>query len=193
MNELENKIKTDGKVLPGHILKVDNFLNHQVDTEIMTWIGEEFHRRFEKEQITKVLTLEASGIPPAIMTAYQFQVPFIFAKKAKSANISDENVFRSKVRSYTYGNEYTVTVAKRFLTSEDKVLIIDDFLAMGEACRGLIDICKQAGAEVAGIGICVEKGFQPGGKQLREEGYHLESLAIIEEMDEDDLKFREGK
>ncbi len=192
MNKLEEKILADGRVLPGEILKVDNFLNHQVDMELMDWIGGEFRRRFGDCGITKVLTLEASGIAPAVLNAYKYNVTLVFAKKAKSGNLGTQDLYRALVKSYTYGNSFTVTVAKRYLSPEDKVLIIDDFLAKGEASSGMVEICRQAGAEIAGIGICIEKGFQPGGEQLREAGYHLESLAIIDEMDDQGtIRFRE--
>ena len=191
MNLLEQKILEYGTVLPGDILKVDNFLNHQVDTETMYWIGEEFYRRFSGHKITKVLTLESSGIAPAVMAAYFFQVPFVFAKKARSANLGTAGLYTAKVVSYTYGNEYTITCSEKYLGSEDHVLIIDDFLATGEASRGLLELCHKAGATVEGIGIWIEKGFQNGGRELREKGYHLESLAIIDEMKDDGtLKFR---
>ncbi|MBQ1505386.1 MAG: xanthine phosphoribosyltransferase [Erysipelotrichales bacterium] len=191
MNLLEEKILKYGKVLPGEILKVDNFLNHQVDMDTMYWIGEEFAKRFKDAGITKVLTLESSGIPPAVMTAYELQIPFVFAKKAKSANLGNAGVYTSKVRSYTYGNEYTITVSDQYLGKKDTVLIVDDFLATGEAVHGMLELCEKAGAKVAGIGICIEKGFQNGGKDLREKGYHLESLAVIDEINDDGtLKFR---
>ena len=184
MNKLTEKIKNEGKVLPGEVLKVDNFLNHLVDIELLEWIGNEFYERFKNEEITKVMTLEASGIPPAVMTAYKFNVPLVFAKKAKSSNLGDQNLYISEVKSYTYGNSFKVTVVKDYLNSNDKVLIIDDFLAKGEASKGMIGICKQAGAKVAGVGICVEKTFQPGGEELRKEGYHVESLAMVSFMDD---------
>ena len=184
MNKLTEKIKNEGKVLPGEVLKVDNFLNHLVDIELLEWIGNEFYERFKNEEITKVMTLEASGIPPAVMTAYKFNVPLVFAKKAKSSNLGDQNLYISEVKSYTYGNSFKVTVVKDYLNSNDKVLIIDDFLAKGEASKGMIDICKQAGAKVAGVGICIEKTFQPGGEELRKEGYHVESLAMVSFMDD---------
>ena len=183
MNKLEERILNEGRVLPGEILKVDNFLNHQIDISLMEWIGEEFKRRFGDCGVTKVLTLEASGIPPAVLTAYKYNVPLVFAKK-------DQDLYRAAVKSYTYGNEFTVTVVKKYLSAEDTVLIIDDFLAKGEACSGLLEICRQAGAKVAGIGICIEKGFQPGGQKLRETGLQVESLAIIDSMTDDSITFR---
>ena len=192
MNKLIEKIKNEGRVLPGEVLKVDNFLNHLVDIELLEWIGNEFYERFKDEEVTKIMTLEASGIPPAVMTAYKFKAPLVFAKKAKSSNLGDQNLYVAKVKSYTYGNEFAVTVVKDYINENDKVLIIDDFLAKGEASKGMIDICRQAGAKVVGVGICVEKGFQPGGKQLREEGYHVESIAVVSMMnDEGEIEFED--
>ncbi|MBR2578384.1 MAG: xanthine phosphoribosyltransferase [Erysipelotrichaceae bacterium] len=192
MNKLTEKIKNEGRILPGEVLKVDGFLNHLVDIELLEWIGNEFYERFKDEKVTKVMTLEASGIPPAVMTAYKFKAPLIFAKKAKSSNLGDQNLYIAHVKSYTYGNEFAVTAVKDYISKDDRILIIDDFLARGEAGRGMIDICKQAGATVAGIGICIEKSFQPGGRQLREEGYHVESLAIVSMMnDEGEIEFED--
>lgn len=192
MNRLIEKIRKEGRVLPGEVLKVDNFLNHLVDIELLEWIGNEFYERFKNEEVTKIMTLEASGIPPAVMTAYRFRVPLVFAKKAKSSNLGKQNLYVSAVKSYTYDSEYVVTVVKDYLNEDDKVLIIDDFLARGEASRGMLDICKQAKAQVAGIGFCVEKGFQPGGKFLRDEGYHVESIAVVSMMnDEGEIEFED--
>ncbi|MBR0462562.1 MAG: xanthine phosphoribosyltransferase [Erysipelotrichaceae bacterium] len=192
MNRLIEKIKNEGRVLPGEVLKVDGFLNHLVDIELLEWIGNEFYERFRDEEVTKVMTLEASGIPPAVMTAYRFKVPLIFAKKAKSSNLGDQNLYVANVKSYTYSNEFAVTVVRDFISKDDKVLIIDDFLAKGEATKGMLEICRQAGAQVAGIGICVEKGFQPGGKHLRDLGYHVESIAVVASMnDEGGIEFED--
>lgn len=188
MNKLEKRIKEEGRILPGDILKVDSFLNHLIDIELLDWIGKEFHKRFKDSGANKILTIEASGIPPAVMSAHYFKVPLLFAKKAKSNNLGNQNLYISKVKSYTYENDFYVTVVKDYLNKGDKVLIIDDFLATGEASKGMIDVCRQAGAEVLGVGICVEKGFQPGGKYLREEGCRVESLAIISSLDEDSGK-----
>lgn len=190
MKLLKEKILKDGVVREGNILKVDNFLNHQIDIEFMNEIGKEFYRLFADKNITKILTIEASGIAIASITAQYFNVPVLFAKKAKSKNI-DGDLYTSVVKSYTYGKEYTITVAKKFLGSEERVLIIDDFLANGAALNGLIDVVKQAGASVEGLGIVIEKGFQHGGDKLREEGYNLHSLAIVESMDNCEIVFRD--
>ena len=182
MKLLEDKIRELGQVRPGDVLKVDCFLNHQIDVALLDEIGAEFHRIFKDENINKILTIEASGIAIACMTARHFEVPVVFAKKAQSKNI-DGDVFTSKVHSYTYGRDYDITLAKKFLSPADRVLIVDDFLANGKAMRGLLDVCQQAAATVAGIGISIEKGFQPGGAELRERGYQVESLAIVKSMD----------
>lgn len=184
MKLLEERIMKDGQVRPGNVLKVDCFLNHQLDVELLDEIGAEFKRIFGNDGVNKILTIEASGIAIACMTARHFDVPVVFAKKAKSKNI-DGDVFTSKVQSYTYGKEYEITLAKKFLSPEDRVLILDDFLANGKAMRCLLDVCKQAGATVAGIGVCIEKGFQNGGQELRNEGYKLASLAIVDKMTDD--------
>lgn len=190
MKLLEERILKDGQVRPGNVLKVDCFLNHQVDVELLDEIGAEFKRIFGNDGVNKILTIEASGIAIACMTARHFDVPVVFAKKAKSKNI-DGDVFTSKVQSYTYGKEYEITLAKKFLGPQDRVLILDDFLANGKAMRGLLDVCKQSGATVAGIGVCIEKGFQSGGQELRDEGYKLASLAIVDRMGDDgSLEFR---
>lgn len=189
MELLEQRILQQGQVRPGNVLKVDCFLNHQLDVELLDKIGEEFYRIFAGEGITKILTIEASGIAIASMTARHFNVPVVFAKKAKSKNLDGE-LYTSKVHSFTYGKDYDITLSKRFLGAEDNVLIVDDFLANGKAMAGLLDVCKQAGATVGGIGICIEKGFQPGGAELRAAGYKLASLAIVESMSEDSLTFR---
>ncbi|MCR4950556.1 MAG: xanthine phosphoribosyltransferase [Solobacterium sp.] len=191
MKQLKDRIRKDGRVLNGDILKVDSFLNHQIDVVLLDEIGREFKRRFEGEKITKVLTIEASGIAIACMTARHYGVPVVFAKKARSGNIG-ANVYTSVVHSFTYDRNYDITVSKQYLSADDSVLIVDDFMANGQAMHGLIDVCEQAGAKVAGIGIVIEKGFQDGGRRLREKGYHLESLAIVEKMDpENGIVFRE--
>ena len=182
MNFLEERILKDGIVKEGSVLKVDSFLNHQMDVALLDKIGEEFHRRFAHKKITKVLTIEASGIAIAYAVARCFGVPMVFAKKAKSINI-DGDMYTSEVESFTHKNRNTVIVSKKFLSSEDKVLIIDDFLANGCALQGLISITEAAGASVEGIGIAIEKGFQYGGRSIRNLGYHLESIAIVESMD----------
>ena len=182
MNVLEERILKDGTVKEGNVLKVDNFLNHQMDPALLDKIGEEFHRRFKNKEITKVLTIEASGIAIAYAVARCFGVPMVFAKKAKSINI-DGDMYTAEVESFTHKNKNQVIVSKKFLTAEDKVLIIDDFLANGCALQGLISISEAAGASVEGIGIVIEKGFQYGGRSIRNLGYQLESLAIVESMD----------
>lgn len=191
MKLLEERIIQDGQVRPGNVLKVDHFLNHQLDVTLLDEIGKEFYRLYKNDGINKILTIEASGIAIACMTARYFDVPVVFAKKAKSKNI-DGDVFTSTVHSFTYGKDYNITLAKKFLGKDDKVLIVDDFLAVGKAMQGLLDVCKQAGATVGGIGIAIEKGFQEGGSTLRENGYKLSSLAIVEQMNDDGtLVFRE--
>ena len=190
MKLLEQRILQDGIVKEGNILKVDSFLNHQIDVNLMNEIGKEVKRLFGHKNITKILTIEASGIAAATIIAQYFDVPVLFAKKAKSQNL-DGDLFTSVVRSYTYGKDYTITVSKKFLSEEDHVLIIDDFLAVGSAMKGLIDVCNQAGATIEGISIMVEKGFQEGGKYLREAGYDLQSMAIIEKMEGTTITFRE--
>ena len=191
MKLLEERIKEDGQVRPGNILKVDSFLNHQLDVALLEQLGKEFYEKFKDKNITRILTIEASGIALACLTAQYFKVPVVFAKKAKSKNLDGE-LYTSTVHSYTYGKDFTVTLSKKFLSKEDTVLLIDDFLAVGKAMRGLIDICNQAEAEIAGIGIAIEKGFQSGGKELRDTGYDVYSLAIVDEMnDEGMIYFKE--
>ena len=182
MNFLEERIMKDGVVKPGNVLKVDSFLNHQMDIALMEQIGKEFKRRFEDKNINKVLTIEASGIGIAAFVAKEFGVPMVFAKKSKSINIDGEMLV-AEVESFTHKNKNQVVVSKRFLTEEDHVLIIDDFLANGCALMGLIQIVSTAGATVEGLGIVIEKGFQAGGQIIRNLGYHLESLAIVDAMD----------
>ena len=181
MNVLEQRIMTDVIVKEGNVLKVDSFLNHQMDVALFDWMGQEFQRRFAGKQITKILTIEASGIGIACVVARYFQVPVVFAKKSKTSNL-DADVYMTEVHSFTHNCTNQVIVSKKFLNKDDHVLIIDDFLANGCALEGLIAIVKEAGAVVEGIGIAVEKGFQPGGDKIRGMGYHLESLAIVEEM-----------
>ena len=190
MKLLEQRILQDGIVKEGNILKVDSFLNHQIDVNLMNEIGKEVKRLFGHKNITKILTIEASGIAAASIIAQYFNVPVLFAKKAKSQNL-DGDLFTSVVRSYTYGKDYTITVSKKFLSEEDHVLIIDDFLAVGSAMKGLIDVCNQAGATIEGISIMVEKGFQEGGKYLLEAGSDLQSMAIIDKMEGTTITFRE--
>ncbi len=192
MNFLEERILRDGVVKPGNVLKVDSFLNHQMDITLLEQIGEEFHRRFADLPITKVLTIEASGIAIAYPVAKAFGVPMIFAKKSQSVNIAGD-VYIAEVESFTHKNTNQVIVSKQFLNENDHVLIIDDFLANGCALQGLIYIAEVAGATVEGLGIVVEKGFQEGGWRMRNLGYRLESLAIVESMDEatGEIIFRE--
>ena len=182
MNFLEERILKDGLVKPGNVLKVDSFLNHQMDITLLDEMGAEFHRRFKDKPITKVLTIEASGIAIAYPVARIFGVPLVFAKKSKSVNI-DGDMYVATVESFTHKNVNQVIVSKKFLSADDHVLIIDDFLANGCALQGLISIVQDAGATVEGIGIAIEKGFQVGGKVIRDMGYQLESLAIVESMD----------
>ena len=181
MNFLEERIMKDGIVKPGNVLKVDSFLNHQMDTKLMEEIGKEFKRRFEGTPITKVLTIEASGIGIACMVAQEFGCPLLFAKKNKTKNIAGD-VWSSQVESFTHGRIYDIIVSKDFLGPDDKVLLIDDFLANGAALDGLISLVRQAGAEVVGAGICIEKAFQPGGDRIRSTGIRVESLARIKSM-----------
>ncbi|MCR5771059.1 MAG: xanthine phosphoribosyltransferase [Butyrivibrio sp.] len=184
MNFLEERIASDGQVRAGNILKVDSFLNHQLDVDLLDQVGKAFYEKYKDKGITKVLTVEASGIAIACMTAQYFHVPVVFAKKAKSRNL-DGDLYTSVVHSFTYDRDYNVTLSKKFLSSEDKVLLVDDFLAVGKAMNGLIDICNQAGAKVEGIGIAIEKGFQDGGARLRGAGFDVTSLAIVDAMDEE--------
>ncbi len=190
MKLLEERILRDGRIYPGNILKVDCFLNHQIDVKLLNEMGKEFHRLFEKDDITRILTIEASGIGIACIAAQYFGVPVVFAKKSQTINISGD-VYTSSVTSYTHRKTYTVMVAKEYIKPGDRVLLIDDFLAVGNALSGLIDIVHQAGAEVAGAGIAIEKGFQNGGDMLRSQGIHLESLAIVDSMTDDSITFRE--
>lgn len=182
MNFLEERIIKDGIVKEGNVLKVDSFLNHQMDIALFDQIGKEFKRRFAKEKINKIVTIEASGIGIACIVARHFNVPVVFAKKSKSINIEGE-MYVAEVESFTHKCKNQVIVSKKFLNPEDHVLIIDDFLANGCALQGLISIVNEAGASVEGIGIVIEKGFQSGGQLIRNLGYHLESLAIVDAMD----------
>jgi xanthine phosphoribosyltransferase len=183
MELLEERIRKDGVVKPGEILKVDSFLNHQMDVELFNRLGEEFKRLFADRPINKILTIEASGIGIACIVAQHFHVPVVFAKKAKSVNLDGE-MYTTKIESFTHKRTYDVIVAKKFLSEDDHILIIDDFLANGCAVNGLIDLIESAGATVEGVGIVIEKGFQQGGRILRQKGIRVESLAIIESMDD---------
>lgn len=190
MKALEEKIRRDGQVRPGNILKVDSFLNHQMDISFINEIGKEFYRLFGDRPITKIITVEASGIGIACITAQYFHVPVVFAKKSQSLNL-DGSLYITKIRSYTHSRVYDVILSKKFLTSDDHVLIIDDFLANGCAVNGLIDIIQMAGATLEGVGICIEKGFQDGGRELRARGINLKSLAIVRSMTDTDIEFEE--
>ena len=183
MQLLKDRIRKDGKVKEGNVLKVDSFLNHQMDIKLFEEIGKEFKRRFAGEEINKILTIEASGIGSACVVAQSFDVPVVFAKKTKTKNIAGD-VYTSKVESYTHGRVYDIIVSKEFLGKGDRVLLIDDFLANGKALEGLADLVKMSGAELVGAGVVIEKGFQVGGDVIRSKGIHLESLAIVDSMDE---------
>lgn len=182
MKLLEDRIRKDGSIKEGNILKVDAFLNHQMDVELFDEMGKEFRRLFADRPINKILTIEASGIGIACVVAQSFHVPVVFAKKAKSLNIDGE-VFTSKVESFTHKRVYDIIVSKKYLSPDDHVLVIDDFLANGCAVMGLIELINASGATLEGVGIAIEKGFQSGGAMIREKGIHLESLAIVESMD----------
>ena len=190
MNFLEERIQKDGIVKEGNVLKVDSFLNHQMDIKLFRQMGEEWKRRFAEANINKILTIEASGIGIACIVAQYFDVPVVFAKKAQSINI-DGDVYSTKIQSFTHQRVYDVIVSKKYLNPEDHILIIDDFLANGCALEGLIDLVQSAGATVEGIGIAIEKGFQQGGKLIRDRGIRLESLAIVDSMEGGELVFRE--
>lgn len=190
MKQLKDRILKEGKVLPGNIIKVDGFLNHRVDPRLMQDIADEFARHFDLRQITLVMTAEASGIALATVCAHRWGLPLVFAKKAKSDNI-EGGLYQSDIFSYTYKKKVTLLVSNEWIQPSDKVLIIDDFMANGEAIRGLVDIVKEAGATLAGVGIAVEKGFQGGGDRLRAAGIDVRSLAIIEQADENGILFRE--
>lgn len=189
MKALEEKILKEGTVLPGHILKVGSFLNHRLDVDFLMEMGKEIARIFADSEITQILTIETSGIAIAMGAAAAMHLPVVFAKKNKTGNLSGE-LYKTVVHSYTHGTDYNVVVAKEHISASDKVLIVDDFLANGKALLGLIDIVEQAGAEVVGCSCAIEKGFQHGGDELRAKGIRVESLAIIESMDDNSLTFR---
>ena len=189
MELLKQRILADGAVRPGNILKVDSFLNNQLDVALLDRMGEAFFEHFKAQNITRILTVEAIGIAIAMAAGRFFGVPVVFAKKSQSKNLDGE-LYTAPVKSFTHGTINTIVVEKRFLTGADRVLIVDDFLATGNAQRGLLALCSQAGASVAGIGIAIEKGFQGGGDALRREGYDVYSLAIVEKMTDDSLTFR---
>lgn len=185
MKLLEDRIRKDGIIREGNVLKVDSFINHQMDIKLFEEMAKEWKRLFADKKINKILTIEASGIGIAAIVAREFNVPVVFAKKSKSINLDDNN-FSTKIQSFTHSKIYDVIVSKKFLSPEDHILIIDDFLANGCALLGLTDLVESAGATVEGIGIAIEKGFQQGGKIIREKGYQLESLAIVESMNDAD-------
>jgi xanthine phosphoribosyltransferase len=182
MNFIEKKILSDGIIEPGNILKINNFLNQQIDPDVMSFIAQDLKKRFEGVEMTKILTIEISGIPIATMLGHYLSLPVIFARKQEILNATD-GMYVSQAFSFTHKQQNTVYVPTPFISSADKILIVDDFLANGEAARALIDIVRQAGATVAGIGIAIEKGFMKGGQELRAEGYRVESVAIIDDMD----------
>lgn len=188
MKELKEKILLEGKALDSNILKVDSFVNHQVDSELMEKIGEEFANYFRDKGITKIVTIESSGIAPAIMTANKLKKELVILKK-KNSKILNEDVYQTKVISFTKGEEYNLTVSKRYIKPNEKVLIIDDFLANGEACSGAIRLLKQLNAEIVGIGILIEKSFQPGREKLEKEGYEIYSLARIKSLEKGKIEF----
>ncbi|MGI6510425.1 MAG: xanthine phosphoribosyltransferase [Erysipelotrichaceae bacterium] len=184
MNCLEKRILKDGIVKPGNVLKVDSFLNHQMDINLLDEMGKEFYERFKDRKVDKIVTIESSGIAIAFAVARYFDVPVVFAKKAKSVNIDGE-IYVAEVESFTHKTKNQVIVSKRFINEDENILVVDDFLANGCALQGLISIIKQAKAKVVGIGIAIEKGFQPGGTIIRNLGYHLESLAVVDGMNVD--------
>ncbi|MBF1256194.1 xanthine phosphoribosyltransferase [Stomatobaculum longum] len=191
MKLLQERIVKDGQIEAGNILKVDSFLNHQIDVSLLEEIGKEFHRQFAGQTVNKILTIEASGIAIACIAARYFQVPVVFAKKTRSLNIAGD-VYTAKVESFTHKNTNDIIVSKKFLSPGDRILIVDDFLANGKAILGLAKLVEQAGATLVGAGVVIEKGFQDGGKRIREAGIDLRSLAIVEEMDtEHGIRFRE--
>ena len=191
LNLLQEKILSDGVIRPGNVLKVDSFLNHQIDVPFISELGKEFKKLFGDRKVDKILTIEASGIGIACLTAVYFGVPVVFAKKSAGSNM-DKEMFATEVMSYTHNRKNHVVVAKKYLKPGEHILVMDDFLANGKALKGLIELCHEAGATVEGIGIAVEKGFQGGGDQLREEGYDVDSLAIVESMDPENgtIEFR---
>lgn len=190
MDKLKEMILNRGEVKEGNVLKVDSFLNHQLDVEFLYEMGKEIYNLFKDRKITKILTIEVSGIAIASMAALHFKVPVVFAKKSESLNL-DSDIYKSKVISYTKNKIYNIMISKKYLNENDKLLIIDDFLAEGNAMKSLINIANESGATVEGIGIAIEKGFQKGGSYLREQGYNLKSLAIVDEMINGNIIFRE--
>ena len=190
MQELNEKIRKFGTVLPGNVLKVDAFLNHQVDPELMFHVGQEFAKRFADKGITKIWTVESSGIAPAVMTGLAMKVPVIFARKHKSLTLNN-NMYVADVYSYTKKTTNRISISKKYVAPDDKILMIDDFLANGQAVEGMLEIADQAGVVVAGAGIVIEKSFQPGGKELRDRGIRVESLARIKSLADNQIEFEE--
>ena len=191
MKALEDKIRAEGKILPGPVLKVSSFLNHQMDSDFIMELGRALAERFRDDGATKILTIESSGIAIAVAAGAALHVPVLFAKKHRTSNVSGM-LYQTLVHSYTHGTDYTVVVEREYLKADDRVLIIDDFLANGKAVEGLLELASQAGAKVVGAGIVIEKGFQEGGEKLRADGLRVESLAIIDSMDENGIVFRES-
>ncbi len=191
MELLKQRILQDGKVINGNILKVDAFINHQIDPQLAFGIGREFYQRFKDTAVDKILTVETSGIAFALCTGYHFGVPVVFAKKQTGWNMSAD-VYKGRVYSFTKETEYTISVSRQFLSTGERLLLIDDFLANGQAMLGLMDIAKQAGSHVCGVGIVIEKGFQPGSRILRNQGIHLESLVVIEAFQNEKIIFKEA-
>lgn len=189
MTSLKEMIVEHGRVFPGDVLKVDSFLNHQIDPQVISSIEEEICEYFKGKEITKIMTVEASGIAPALMLAYRLKVPMLFAKKSLPSSLKSEDKYETIVHSYTKNVASKVVVAKEYLSSDDKVLIVDDFLANGEAAFGLTDLINQAGAETVGIGICIEKSFQPGRERLEEAGYDVFSVCRIKSLDNNEVTF----
>ena len=189
MKLLEERILKDGKIKPGNVLKVDGFINHQIDVPFVSELGREFYRRFKDDNVTKILTIEASGIALSFAAAVYMGVPIVFAKKSESANVSGR-VLTAPIHSYTHGNDYTAVLPADYLSANDRILLVDDFLATGEALNGLFALAEAAGAEVVGCAIAIEKGFQNGGKKLREAGIHLKSLAIVDRIEDGKLILR---
>ena len=191
MKALEERILSEGKILPGPVLKVSSFLNHQMDPDLMMALGAEIAQRFQADHVTKILTIESSGIAIAIAAGAHMHVPVLFAKKHRTSNVSGV-LYQTLVHSYTHGTDYTVVVEREFLKDSDRVLIVDDFLANGAAVEGLCDLIRQASATTVGAAIAIEKGFQEGGKKLRDAGMRVESLAIVDQMDENGIRFRQA-
>lgn len=190
MKEMEEKIIRDGKVFPGNVLKVGSFLNHQLDTDFLLSVGKEIARLYRNEKIDKIVTVETSGVAVAFAVAAELHVPVVYAKKHKSSNLSSD-LYTASVHSFTHDTDYTIYICKDYLPSGERILVVDDFLAVGNALNGLIKIAEQAGSEIVGFAVAIEKGYQGGGDALRKKGYRVESMAIIDAMDEYSVRFRE--